>query len=191
MRSLAIAHPACLLLLAVALSSHAASPGAAAGAKKAALCELCHTPTHVLQPVPLLEAQPARYLYARIKAFKEKRLPDPTMQTNVARLSERDMRDIAEYFASRPLARGAIAIDPVKAAAGAARLPALDCARCHGERLHGTSDVPRLAGQVPGYTIAQLDAFKAGRRDAPGHAIAAKLSSEEIEAVAHALARLE
>src|SRR5512145_1665703 len=105
-----------------ALVPDAAWSDAKAGAKKAALCELCHKPTHVMQTVPLLETQPARYLYARIRAFKEKRLPDPVMQTNVATLSDRDMRDIADYFAARPLPRGTIPVDDAKANAGNAKL---------------------------------------------------------------------
>jgi cytochrome c553 len=174
-----------------ALVPDAAWSDAKAGAKKAALCELCHKPTHVMQTVPLLETQPARYLYARIRAFKEKRLPDPVMQTNVATLSDRDMRDIADYFAARPLPRGTIPVDDAKANAGNAKLAELDCRGCHGERMHGSGDVPRLAGQVPGYTIVQLDAFKAGKRSAAGHGAIAKLSDAEIDAIGHALRRLE
>lgn len=67
-----------------------------------------------MQGIPLLEAQPARYLFAQTKAYKEKRLPDPPMQANVATLSDRDLRDIADYFASRPTLRRAFAVDEPK-----------------------------------------------------------------------------
>lgn len=38
------------------------------------------------------------------------------------------------------------------------------CAGCHGERLKGTADVPRLAGLSPDYVLRQLQAYKSGDR---------------------------
>ena len=40
------------------------------------------------------------------------------MQTNASTLSEQDMRDIAEYFASRPPTFGTYNLDPEKVANG-------------------------------------------------------------------------
>lgn len=89
------------------------------------------------------------------------------MKTNVATLSARDIKDIADCFASRPPIIGAFPTDPVKVAAGAKRVAELKCASCHGVSFAGADAVPRLAGQISGYLINQLEAFAAGRRSHP------------------------
>lgn len=163
---------------------------AKAGEKKAQLCLLCHRPTHPMQGSPLLEGQPARYLFAQMKAYKDKRLADPTMQANVATLSDRDMRDIADYFASRPTLRRAFAVDEARADAGKAALALRDCASCHGSGARGSVDVPWLAGQAPAYTAAQLEAFRNGKR--PTTVAQHRLPTDtDVDGVAQHFARLE
>ena len=183
MRALAVA----LVLLAPA----AAWADAKAGAKKAQLCTLCHKLENTRAPLanmPLLEGQPAAYLYAQTKAFKDKRRAEPSMQTNVANLSDRDMRDIAAYFAAQKPLRAAHPVDPEKAAAGKATAETLKCGECHG--LTVRPDVPRLAGQTAGYTIAQLELFAAGKRP-HGGAPPLSVSPPEMEQLAHYYAQQE
>src|SRR5918996_5742376 len=91
---------------------------AKAGEKKAQLCLLCHKPENPLAYIPTLEGQTREYLFNQMKAYKEKRRADPVMQTNVAALSARDMRDIADYFASRKPVRGTFPVDQAKAGRG-------------------------------------------------------------------------
>lgn len=116
---------------------------------------------------PLLEAQPAKYLVAAINAYKTGVRPDPVMQTNVAKLSTRDIGDIADYFASRPAIAAVYPIDASKVAAGATRLGQLNCGTCHQPTFYGSDVVPRLAGQITGYLMQQLEAFAGGRRMHP------------------------
>jgi cytochrome c553 len=140
---------------------------AKAGEKKAQLCLLCHKPGNVMASAPLLEAQPAKYLVQATTDYKTGKRPDPVMKTNVANLSARDIRDIADYFASRPPVIGVYSTDPAKVAVGEKRVAEMKCASCHGASFAGAEAVPRLAGQTTGYLISQLEAFAAGRRTHP------------------------
>jgi cytochrome c553 len=138
-----------------------------AGEKKAQLCLLCHKPANVMASAPLLEAQPAKYLVQATTEYKTGKRPDPVMKTNVANLSARDIRDIADYFASRPPVVGVYSTDRAKVAVGEKRVAEMKCGSCHGPTFAGADAVPRLAGQTTGYLISQLEAFAAGRRTHP------------------------
>lgn len=140
---------------------------AKAGEKKAQLCLLCHKPANVMASAPLLEAQPAKYLVQATTEYKTGKRPDPVMKTNVANLSARDIRDIADYFASRPPVIGVYSTDPAKVAVGEKRVAEMKCGSCHGASFAGAEAVPRLAGQTTGYLISQLEAFAASRRTHP------------------------
>jgi cytochrome c553 len=158
-----------VLLVLGLLTSIDAVADAKAGEKKAQLCLTCHKPENPLAPAPLLEAQPAKYLVQAITEFKTGKRSDTTlaMKTNVSSLSARDIRDIADFFASRPPPIGLYATDPAKAAAGEKRVAELKCGSCHGANFAGAGSVPRLAGQTPGYLVRQLEAFAEGRRGHP------------------------
>lgn len=138
-----------------------------AGEKKAQLCLLCHKPANVIGLAPLLEAQPSKYLVQATTDYKTGKRSDSIMTTNVTDLSARDIRDIADYFASRAPIVGVWSTDPAKVAAGEKRVTQSKCASCHGPTFSGTDEVPRLAGQKPVYLRTQLEAFAAGRRAHP------------------------
>ena len=170
---------------------------AKAGEKKAQLCLLCHKVANTVAPLstmPLLEAQPARYLYLQTKAFKERRRAEPAMQTNAANLSDRDMRDIADYLSAQKPVRGSYQLDPARIAAGKAKAEELTCATCHLPTFHGAGEIPRLAGQTPGYLKAQLEAFGSGKRQhgtGQRSAPAIALNEDEMDRLAQFLASLE
>lgn len=82
--------------------------------------------------MPSLEAQPAQYLYLQTKAYKEKRRAEPAMQTNVANLSDRDLRDIAGWLAAQRPVSAAYQLEPGQGRArkdegGAARMLDVSC----------------------------------------------------------------
>ena len=69
------------------------------------------------------------------------------------------------------------------------------CTSCHGPNGAGMpAQFPRIGGQFPEYSIAQLQAFRLGERanDPNGmmRSIAAKLSDNEMKAVAEYIAGL-
>ena len=178
-----------ILVLVLAALSFDAAADAKAGEKKAQLCLLCHKPGNVMAAAPLLEAQPAKYLVAATTAYKTGKRPDPVMQTNVAKLSARDIADISDYFASKaPIASGRTA-DAAKVAAGETKTRELQCATCHQGNYSGIDLVPRLAGQTAGYLIAQLEAFASGRRTHPTASMPSA-SSGDAENVASYLSTL-
>ena len=186
-----------MLALAALLLPAESLADAKAGERKAQLCLICHKADYANAPMsvmPLLEAQPSRYLYVQIKAFKEKRRAGAAMPTNAASLSDRDMRDIADWFAAQRPTRAAYPLDPARVAEGRATAEALRCATCHLPAFQGAGDVPRLAGQTPGYVKAQLEDMAAGKRPhGTGQRAAppASLSEQEIEGLAQFLVSLE
>lgn len=66
------------------------------------------------------------------------------------------------------------------------------CVPCHGaEGIAPDTLVPNLAGQNSGYLIAQLTAFKTGKRKHPEMRFMVRdLSTRDIEALAHYFAEL-
>jgi cytochrome c553 len=186
-----------MLMLAGLLLPAESLADAKAGERKAQLCLLCHKADYASAPMsvmPLLEAQPSRYLYVQIKAFKERRRAGAVMPTNAASLSDRDMRDIADWFAAQRPIRAVYPLDPAKVAEGRATAEALGCATCHLSAFLGAGDVPRLAGQTPGYVKGQLEDMAAGkRRHGTGQrgAPPASPSEQELEGLAQFFASLE
>jgi cytochrome c553 len=179
------------VLFFAALTPFAACADAKAGEKKAQLCLLCHKPNNQAAYVPTLEGQPRDYLYNQIKAYKEKRRPDPAMQTNVATLSDRDMRDIADYFSTQKPLRESFRLDAERIARGKSKAATLNCASCHMADFSGKNESPRLAGIVPQYLSSQLVAIAAGKRSHPVVDGLKDISAEVAEDLAHFFAQRE
>jgi cytochrome c553 len=182
------------ILLTIAVLGFApgiAYPDARAGENKAQLCLLCHKPNNPMAYVPTLEGQTREYLYSQIKAYREKRRPDDIMQTNVASLSDADIRDIAEYFASRKPIRASFRLDLQKVGLGRSRARDLGCATCHRPDFSGEKEAPRLAGLDPRYGGRQIVDFVLGKRYHPYVEGLADISSEEAECLAQFFAHLE
>lgn len=179
------------VLLVVGMLPGVAQADAAAGEKKAQLCLLCHKANNQAAYVPLLEGQTREYLYSQLKAYKEKRRADPVMQANAANLTDKDMADIADYFASRKPVRASFPVDAVLASQGKTKAAELKCATCHMPDYSGRKDVPRLAGIDPRYLAPQLAAFAAAKRAHPPSEGIGKLSGADAEALAHYFGQLD
>jgi len=82
----------------------------------------------------------------------------------------------------------AAAADPV-----AGRAKAMACQACHGmDGLSKVPDAPNIAGQNEAYLVAQLQAFKTGRRQNESMSVvAATLSDSDIAALAAYYAAIE
>lgn len=116
------------------------------------------------------------------------------MQSNVARLSAKDVQDISDYFSSQRAkpARFSTDPDPNAVALGAASAKELNCANCHSDDYRGGKDIPRLAGQVPNYLMRQITEFQRGVRPHPViPKLAEKLGDPKIEALSVYFGRLE
>ena len=97
---------AALALAAAAFPAFAAGD-AAAGKNKVYQCQGCHgiadwkTAFPEVYRVPKLGGQKAEYLVAAMKAYKKGERDFATMRAMVADLSDKDMADIAAYYAAQ------------------------------------------------------------------------------------------
>jgi DmsE family decaheme c-type cytochrome len=92
----------------------------------ASTCVACHGDKGTDPSMgPRLAGQNAQYLYTQLKAFREGKRKNETMNAMVASLDEKTIISVASYYASlepgRPAGKIAVANAPVPAAIGAAR----------------------------------------------------------------------
>ncbi|MGH8560565.1 MAG: c-type cytochrome [Nevskiales bacterium] len=186
--------------LATAQASAVGEGDAKAGESKAAACAACHGPAgNSFNPVwPKLAGQGAPYIVKQLTKFKSGERMNPVMGAQVANLSEQDMLDIAAYYAQQKTSTGAAV--PELAVAGEklyrggnpeTAVPA--CLGCHGPKGEGVagSAYPRIGGQQPGYSEAQLRAYRDGSRKAPMMTlITARMTDDEMKALASYVAGL-
>ena len=94
---------AALLVLSVAwLETTEAAGNAETGATKAAVCAACHGQNGISgNPLwPNLAGQQEQYLAKQLKAFRDGKRSDASMQPFVANLTDQDIEDLAAYYAS-------------------------------------------------------------------------------------------
>ncbi len=139
------------------------------------VCAACHGAdgNSATSANPILAGQPAEYITLQLSHFKSGLRANPVMQAMAATLQPGEMKALGVYF-SKQKPKGLAAKDPALVTAGqklfrggdtATGVPA--CAACHAPNGAGLAkNYPRLAGQYPDYTYAQLKAFKAGERGA-------------------------
>lgn len=177
----------------------AAQPGKASE-EKAAVCAGCHgedgkgtTPLF-----PKLAGQNAKYLIAQLWQFKDQTRSVPTMNVIAAGLSEEDIAALGAYFADRKPQSEAGEAPPegekiYRTGIAAKKVPA--CTACHGPEGQGNAHAgfPLLQGQYIAYTVKALSDYAAGLRgeNTPMRAIAARMSEDEMKAVAAYIAVLK
>lgn len=95
-----------ITLLAFSLAVAASVPtlaggNAEAGKAKSATCAGCHGPdgNSVASSFPKLAGQHEDYLHQALKDYKNGKRKNPIMSGQVANLSDRDMQDLAAYYA--------------------------------------------------------------------------------------------
>ena len=179
----------------------ASKPDLAKGQEKAQMCAVCHTSdgSRGLPANPILAGQHAEYLAKQLVEFKAGKRASPIMAGMAATLSDDDVRNVAAFYASKSAKPGAARNKDLvllgekiyRGGIAAKQVPA--CAGCHSPTGAGIpSQYPRLAGQHAEYAEVQLVALRSGQRaNAPQMvAIAARLSDQEIKAVADYMAGL-
>lgn len=182
-----------------------------AGKNKAAVCGACHGAdgNSGAAANPKLAGQGEAYLVKQLMNFKSGERENAIMAGQAQGLSEQDMADLAAYYASQSIDVGQA--DPALVEAGERiyRGGNMDtglsaCAGCHGPAGAGidAAGFPALGGQHAAYTVSQLKAFRAaGRNDEKGphrandpnammRSVAAKMTDDEIKAVASYIAGL-
>jgi cytochrome c553 len=162
---------------------------------KLAYCQDCHGQSgqgyRGFFPIPRLAGQQIEYLENQLRAFVERRRPNPIM-SNVAHVLSPDMiTALATKFRDfnpKPLGGGPkdlvakgerIFQDGVPDANVAA------CAACHGPKALGYEQIPRLAGQLYPYIIKELTNWSKER----GQNSAKPDTSFIMAPIAHSLTR--
>ena len=189
------------ILLATSFVTHASESAKADPAKgkviAETICVACHgvDGNSLSSANPHLAGQVADYTYKQLQNFKSGARNNAIMMGMVATLSDDDMRNVAAWYAqqeAKPAPATNEALIPRgqqlwRAGDASKGIPA--CAACHGPAGKGLpAQYPRLSGQFPEYTEAQLKAFRAEERandpERMMRDIAAKLSDADIKAVA-------
>ncbi|MFV8599143.1 c-type cytochrome [Ralstonia pseudosolanacearum] len=157
-------------------------------------CFVCHGPhgQSLNAWYPALSGQPKAYIAAQLHAFASDQRPNPYMGPLAKDMSDAQIDALATYFAQQaPTRNEDVPVDADLHQRGLALVQARSCQACHGEKLMGKDQAPRLVGQGADYLAKQLADFKTGARKDPTGAmngIAATLSSEDVPAVARYLA---
>lgn len=178
-------------------AAHAFDGDPEAGQELSSTCVACHQEDgNSSNPeYPKIAGQHPGYMYKQLSEFKSGEREDATMAGMVADLSEQDMRDLAAYYADQDVELGVADEELVDLGEriyrnGNPETGVAACMACHGPAGEGNAPArfPALNGQHADYTALQLENFGDGvRANDPGRMmrdVAARLSEEEIEAVA-------
>ena len=179
-------------LIAVAPSAFA---GIEEGRVKAQACVACHGAdgNSPVPQFPSIAGQPRQFIEMSLIMFREGRRINEAMKPLVDKMSNADVRDLAQFFASQKMAAPARQAAPEVAARGKAITEANNCVQCHSATLTGQQHIPRLAGQHREYLLTQLQGFKAGTRadfDGTMTSAAQALAAQDLELVADYLSTL-
>ncbi len=165
-------------------------------------CALCHgAEGDSSSPLyPRLAGQHHQYIAKQLRDFKSGRRKSDTMNGMAQDLTPEEMLALGVYFEQKPT-KPREARDAELAAVGRYIFHrgndfsgVAACAGCHGDKGHGTEQLPRLAGQVPRYTESQLKSFNTRERTNDNevmHSVASKLTELEVKAVALYISTLD
>lgn len=189
---------ASLLLASIAVLAPFAASRAdeSPGRAKAQTCFSCHGPegNSGTPEVPSIAGQPREFIAKQLHLFRDGGRIDAQMAPMTVNLSDRDIDDLAAYFSQVPAAPPERPADPAIAAAAQPLIEARQCVACHGERLSGQLQAPRLAGQQRAYLSWQLRAYRDGQRadpDATMRDATKRLSNRDIGLIADYISRLD
>jgi len=165
-------------------------------------CVSCHGAggNSTINTNPKLAGQIDTYLHKQLVDFTTPARNQPVMTTYAKMLSDEEKKNIAAYLATQQPKQGAarnkdtLELGRKIYRGGIADRGVAACASCHGATGSGIpAQYPRVAGQHQDYTLAQLQAFKAGGRSNSVQmtTLAKRLSDEEMKAVADYIAGLK
>ncbi len=190
-----------------------------AGQESAQACAGCHgeNGNSLVAAFPKLAGQHATYLVKQLQAFKNGSRQNAMMAGFAMPLSERDMANIAAYYAEQKISPNDLPVsdeDDADAAKTQKSVPALiaqgsdlyrngnlarevsACIACHGPAGEGNRPAafPSLKSQHAEYLIKALSDYKTGARgnspDNMMHMIAKKMTEEEIKAVSYRISMM-
>lgn len=168
------------------------------GKDKSQLCQGCHGEEGIsIEPLaPKLAGQYSDYIVKQVRNYQAGTRTHQIMNAMAATLTDEELIDIGNYFASRTMMKGDGSVEnPVGKnlfLKGDIKRMVIACVNCHGVNGKGltpkTSAFPVLGGQHRAYIRGQLINFREGvRSNSPGaimNRIAKSLSDAEIDALA-------
>lgn len=177
------------------------TPQQAAEKLASTTCAACHGPggRSTLSPFPNLAAQPAPYLEAQLKAFRDQKRADPDAQAYMwslaSRLNDTMINALATYYAAQRPARGQqgspalVAKGKMIFEKGIPDQGVPPCNVCHGANGEGKAMFPRLAGQHAPYLVKQILLIQNALRVAPVmHGLIKDMTRDDMLAVTTYLA---
>lgn len=178
-----------------------------AGQKKSAVCVACHEADgNSSNPIwPKIAGQHANYLFAQLTEMRKGDAAlrqGPLMYPIIQNMTDQDFMDLAAFYAAQPITPGeaestSVALGERIYRGGNATSGVSACAACHGPDGMGNeaAKFPRVAGQHAEYLTIQLKNFASGtRKNSPNqmmHAIAKRMTEEEIKAVSQYMSGLD
>lgn len=178
-----------------------------AGQKKSAVCVACHEANgNSVNPIwPKIAGQHANYFFAQLVEMRKGDAglrQGPLMYPIIQNMTDQDFMDLAAFYATQPMSSGeaestSVALGERIYRGGNANSGVSACAACHGPDGMGNeaAKFPRVAGQHAEYLTIQLKNFAAGiRKNSPSqmmHAIAKRMTEEEIKAVSQYMSGLD
>lgn len=183
-------------LLAAAIPQAAPAQDAGRGAELAGPCLQCHGANgrSQMENIPSLAGQPTDFVTVQMILFREGIRQVPAMMPFAANLPDRDIEDLAAYFASLPPGppEDRAPRDAALIARGQALSGPRHCASCHLPNYVGRNQVPRVAAQREEYLSHAMIAYRDGVRSGPDtqmNTAVIGLSNGDIAALAHYLAQ--
>ena len=167
-----------------------------AGKAQAQTCVACHGPggNSITPGVPSISGNAAQAISMQLYNYREGNRKNVQMTPMAENLTNREMNNLAAYFASEKVAPPTHQASAESLKLGPALTAQYNCTQCHGPALKGIQHIPRLAGQQYEYLLAQLQGFKAHTRyDMDGNMTSAMSAVKEsdIPILADYIAALE
>jgi cytochrome c553 len=186
--------------LATALTALGLAPVSQAADAKANLetCFACHGEGGISRTddVPSIAAEPTYFTQWQLVFYRNGSLKSELMTPVAAELSNEDIRGIGDAVAALPPPKPPSTPDdrPELTKVGGQLAVERHCNNCHAANFAGQQAAARLAGQREEVLLKALHDYKAGKRTGTGVAampeIAYSLTEDEMQALAHYLARL-
>jgi len=179
------------------MANEGANDAIGRGATLALNCTMCHGAQGMsLSNAPNLAGQYPEVVIKQLRDYQSGKRSSAIMQALTAKLSDRDISDLAAYYAYLPKARTApTTYDeslPVLVRVGAPLRNVAPCVSCHGG-IDQKLGAPWIEGMPKDYIVQQLKAFRSGTRRNDGEAqmrnVARSMTDAEIADVASFYAR--
>jgi cytochrome c553 len=146
-----------------------------------------------MENVPSLAGQPALFLTNQLILMREKLRPVEAMEPFVNGLKDEDIVALAEHYAKLTPGPSDEAVDQTLVARGVELAARLRCVSCHGPKLEGQEQMPRLIPQRLDYLVKTLTEYRDGKRygvDTSMNGVMYQVSDRDIRALASYLGSL-